>query len=49
LLLSPSSKQSESTRPSPDQILEDLEERVFKDRVVEPNPPDDAASEKTAA
>jgi hypothetical protein len=49
VILYPSSKQSESTRPSPDQVLEDLEERVFKDRLVEPNPPDDAASEETAA
>ncbi len=50
VLLSPSSEQSDATRPSREEVLEDLEERVFKDRPANPQRQNDSPpAEKPAA
>ena len=49
MLLSPSAKQSDTTRPTDDQIIEDLEERVFKDRLPESKQPPAPPQEGEAA
>ena len=49
-MLFPNTKQTDATRPSANEIIEDLEERVFKDRLPESTqPPAPSQKAETAA